>query len=98
MTVSHVVVPVIVPVLMFLGFICGAFGVYFILKAIWALREGKNERLFILRGLVGLVLLVFPWVIWGVALGVNSTTISSSHSTVVPIPPSSNSSSFTQSQ
>ncbi|OFW77331.1 MAG: hypothetical protein A2201_02945 [Alicyclobacillus sp. RIFOXYA1_FULL_53_8] len=95
MNVVHGVMPV---VSMIFSLICVVFGVYFILKALWTLREGKNERLFIVRAFVGILLLVLPSLIMALQLFVVSSTISRTQSMTIPPLPGSNSSSFTQPQ
>jgi hypothetical protein len=65
MAVSHVSpgLPIVVSILF--GLTCTGFGIYYILKAIWILRLGENEALFVLRGMIGIALLILPWLfIW----------------------------------
>ena len=38
-------------------------GAYLILKALWIWRVGENERGFLIRGIVGIIIVTFPW--WG---------------------------------
>ncbi|MCF8564256.1 hypothetical protein LLE49_05805 [Alicyclobacillus tolerans] len=75
-----------------LGLICAGFGVYFILKAIWALRTGDNERLFIRRGLIGVLLVVLPWVlIWIGMFALAAASVANSPGSI-PFQPGSGSS------
>lgn len=55
---------------------CSLAGLFFILKAIWVLRVGMDEPRFIMRGMIGMILLVLPWVLFPlIALGMSSTIV-----------------------
>lgn len=46
-----------------LRILCIVIGAYMVLKALWILRIGENERGFMIRGIVGVVIGTLPW--WG---------------------------------
>lgn len=46
--------------------LCIVVGAYLLLRALWILRIGENERGFIIRGVLGVMIGALPW--WGMLI------------------------------
>lgn len=45
--------------------LCIIVGAFLLLKALWLLRIGENERRFLLYGIIGVIVITLPW--WGIS-------------------------------